>query len=178
MNRSVDSKPNEGVAGWPVEGIRIQPLVGMIYWYRWGDEEFDIRILRRVLGLPEEQQADKWFMAKKPNYCSAFQQLMVPIMTEARKLLEQGRHFADLIAEHDRIIDQESRRFARENEALRERQKMWPKCFKGSDAAEIEARIAGGEDLSYIDDYTVHKGTAGHQAPRQHVSSFEGDIPF
>lgn len=98
-------RPSEKMSGWPVDGIPIKRLQGMIYWYQWGEHEFDIRVMRRVLGLPEEHSADRWFMTKKPDPCGSFQKLMIQLQ-EALK----GRAFAEVMAEHDRLLEEASRR--------------------------------------------------------------------
>ena len=105
-----DGKNRRMFGGWPIDGVPIKTLSGMIYWYGWGDDEdFDIRIVRRVLGLPEEQpKIDKWFMAKRPNQCKAYG-AMCRQLSEA--LASTGRSFADVLAEHDAIIDRQSNMF-------------------------------------------------------------------
>lgn len=95
---------------FPMDGKPIKPLVGMIYWYGWGDDEdFDIRIVRRILGLPVEQpELDKWFMAKKPNHGKAYIEICRQINAVIK---ERGRTFADIMEEHDRFVEEESARF-------------------------------------------------------------------
>ncbi len=94
---------------YPIDGKPMSMLQGMIYWYGWGDdEEFDIRIIRRILGLAEEQprmSMDKWFMSKRPNRCKAYGNICKQIRLA---LADSGRTFADVLAEHDRIVDKEA----------------------------------------------------------------------
>ncbi|HXD35130.1 MAG TPA: hypothetical protein VN624_00645, partial [Rhodanobacter sp.] len=50
-------------AGIELEGKPVRRQRGMIYWYRWGRHTFDVRVMRKVLDLPEKHDADRWFMA-------------------------------------------------------------------------------------------------------------------
>lgn len=93
----------ERMPGWPMDGIPVKRQVGMIYWYSWGEHTFDIRVMRRVLGLPEESTADKWFMAKKPDPCGSFQEQMLQLQEALGE-----RSFSDAMAEHDKILNKES----------------------------------------------------------------------
>lgn len=95
---------------YPIDGNPIKPLVGMIYWLGWGDDEdFDVRVVRRILGLPAENpKLDSWFMAKKPNPCKAY----IGKCSEIRAALDaSGRSFSDVMVEHDRLCHEESERF-------------------------------------------------------------------
>ena len=103
----------ERMPGWPMDGVPVKRQVGMIYWYSWGKHTFDIRVMRRVLGLPEEHTADKWFMAKKPDTCGSFQALMLQLQEALGE-----RSFADAMAAHDKDMDEESES---ELAAIRER---------------------------------------------------------
>jgi hypothetical protein len=105
-----EEKSRRVFGAWPIDGKPIRTLDGMIYWYGWGDDEdFDIRIVRRILGLPEDQpKIDKWFMAKRPNLRKSYIALCHQL---SDALAATGRHFADVIAEHDAIIDREANAF-------------------------------------------------------------------
>lgn len=104
---------DERMPGWPMDGVPVKRQVGMIYWYSWGKHTFDIRVMRRVLGLPEEHTADKWFMAKKPDPCGSFQALMLQLQEALGE-----RTFAAAMAAHDKAMDEESEA---ELAAIRER---------------------------------------------------------
>lgn len=93
----------ERMAGWPMDGVLVKRQVGMIYWYSWGKHTFDIRVMRRALGLPEEHPADKWFMDVKPDACGSFS----AVMSQLQEALG-GRRFSDAMAEHDRLSEEES----------------------------------------------------------------------
>lgn len=91
----------EAMPGFPIGGKPIRRLVNMIYWYGWGDDEdFDIRVVRRILGLPGESKHDKWFMKKRPDPCAAFVGNMAQIIEALG-----SRDFGEVIAEHDRLLD-------------------------------------------------------------------------
>ena len=92
----------ERMPGWPMDGVPVKRQVGMIYWYSWGKHTFDIRVMRRALGLPEDHPADEWFMADKPDACGSFHALM----SQLQEALG-GRSFHDAMAEHDRLMDAE-----------------------------------------------------------------------
>lgn len=85
--------------GWLLDGKRVMRLHGMIYWYAWGDHEFDIRVIRRICGKPEDGAHDKWFMTEPPDPRGSF----VAQMQELADMVA-GRKFGELIAEHDRIL--------------------------------------------------------------------------
>lgn len=92
------------MAGIPIGGKPVYRLVNMIYWYGWGgDEDFDIRVVRRILGLPEEHENDKWFMKERPDPARAFADNMAQIITALG-----DRNFGEVIAEHDRLLDIEA----------------------------------------------------------------------
>lgn len=105
-----DGKSNREFGAYPIDGKPIMTLSGMIYWYGWGDEdEFDIRVVRRILGLPEEQpKIDYWFMAKRPNRCKAYGEACKQIRIE---LESAGRSFVSVLEDHDRIISEDSQMF-------------------------------------------------------------------
>lgn len=92
----------ERMPGRPMDVVPVKRQVGMIYWYSWGKHTFDIRVMRRVLGLPEEHTADKWFMAKKPDPCGSFQALMLQLQDALGE-----RSFTDAMAAHDRAMEAE-----------------------------------------------------------------------
>lgn len=50
--------PEFGSPGVKIGGVWVYPQFGMIYWYRRRDHTFDIRIMRKLLGLPETVPAD------------------------------------------------------------------------------------------------------------------------
>ena len=50
--------PEFGSTGAKIGGARVYPQFGMIYWYRRLDHTFDIRVTRKLLGLPETIPAD------------------------------------------------------------------------------------------------------------------------
>lgn len=85
--------------GWLLDGALVMRLRGMIYWYAWGDHEFDIRVIRRICGRPEDSAHDKLFMADPADQRSSF----VAQMQELADMVA-GRKFSELIAEHDRIL--------------------------------------------------------------------------
>jgi len=124
MKTMADGKSTRESWGFfPIDGKPIKPLVGMIYWYGWGDDEdFDIRIVRRILGLAEEQKIDEWFMAKNPNHGKAYMENCRQINTAMK---ECGRSFADIMEEHDRLLEEASSKpLAFDQEVF---DKAWPK---------------------------------------------------
>ena len=55
--------------GLPMAGKNLAPMAGQIFWYKWGDREFDIRQVRLAAG------AAKRVYAADKNYfdrCAAF----------------------------------------------------------------------------------------------------------
>jgi len=130
MKTMADGKSvRESLGFFPIDGKPIKPLAGMIYWYGWGDDEdFDIRIVRRILGLPEEQEKnDKWFMAKKPNHGKAYMENCCQIHAAMKAC---GRSFADIMEEHDRLTKEESDRFLA-SAISRNKIRSWPKLPRG-----------------------------------------------
>ncbi len=104
MLRTKESRPNVRMHGWEINGVRVKRQSGMIYWYSWGKHEFDIRMIRRVLGRQETRAADTWFMAAEPDWCGSFTTLMMQLQTALG-----DRHFRDVIAEHDRLFNEPDR---------------------------------------------------------------------
>lgn len=130
MLKTRDSKRDERMPGWPINGVPVKRQVGMIYWYSWGKQEFDIRTMRRVLGLDEEQAADKWFMAAKPDACGSFQAVMAQLQAALGE-----RSFHDAMVEHDRILDEEAEAFLAANKARQQQAASVP-AAKASAALE------------------------------------------
>ena len=56
----------EGPGVGDFDGKPLRRQRGMIYWYRWGRHSLDIRVLRKLLGLPEDHEADKYFAVRSP----------------------------------------------------------------------------------------------------------------
>ena len=131
MLKTRDSKRDERMPGWPINGVPVKRQMGMIYWYSWGKQEFDIRTMRRVLGLPEEQAADKWFMDAKPDACGSFHAVMEQLQTALGE-----RTFHDAMVEHDRILDEEAEAFLSANNA---RQQQAASVPAGDVSAALEA---------------------------------------
>jgi hypothetical protein len=104
MIKNNTTKPDENMPGWPINGVPVKRQVGMIYWYSWGNQEFDIRVMRSVLGLPEENANDTYFINAKPDKCGSFQSIMIELESAIG-----NRRFSDAMIEHDRIIDQKSK---------------------------------------------------------------------
>jgi hypothetical protein len=96
----------ERMPGWPIDGKPVRRLIGMIYWYGWGDDrDFDIREVRKKLGLPAKNEHDDWFMAERPNACASFQAQM----TELQEAMA-GRPFGSLLDEIEREQEEAWRR--------------------------------------------------------------------
>ena len=90
----------EEMDGFPVEGDVVRRCDGMIYWYRWGKHTFDIRVMRRVVGLPEDnEEYDAFFV---PDNHLTSQEALVSSM---RQVLSNGgkKNFREHIKEHDVI---------------------------------------------------------------------------
>jgi hypothetical protein len=138
-----ESKKNEKMPGWMVDGTPIKRQFGMIYWYSWGDHEFDIRVMRRALGLPENHPDDKWFMAVPPDACGSFQRVMMHL-TDALG----GLSFSEIMAAHDKQLDADAEAELQEHRASQEMMKKMPKQFKLGEYAGLKARVLAGEDLS------------------------------
>lgn len=100
MLKTERSKQDESMRGWPIDGEWVKRQVGMIYWYSWGEHEFDIRVMRAVLGMSERDSDDQWFMQSLADRCGSFCRIM--------KRLDdglQGRKFADAMRAHDAWIE-------------------------------------------------------------------------
>jgi len=82
------------------DGIPATRECGMIYWYSWGEHTFDIRVMREVLGLPVDHPSDTWFMETPSDRIGSFTAVMSQI-----KDAMGARAFAELMEEHDRIVE-------------------------------------------------------------------------
>lgn len=101
MKRNEYSRKNVSMPGWPLSGKLVYAQFGMIYWYSWGDsDEFDIRVVRSILGLPSESKFDFSIMNSKHYQCSNFHSIMSELESS---LLLSGRDFNDVLAEHDSL---------------------------------------------------------------------------
>lgn len=103
MIKTSQSPPAEKMIGYPINEILVTRTQGMIYWYSWGEHEFDIRIMRELLGLPIQNPLDTWFMEKCPRPHYAFNE----IMNQLSKAIGH-KHFIELMAEHDHQINEQA----------------------------------------------------------------------
>ena len=81
------------------DGKPISRQRGMIYWYRWGRHTFDIRVMREMLGLPVENEADQWFMPDNP-YQGKSEEALIVILGELYQAMGD-RSFKSLMKAHD-----------------------------------------------------------------------------
>ena len=54
-------KAHHFVPSVEVDGVPVKWENGMIYWYLYGEKSFDIRQLRRLLGIPRERDMDTYW---------------------------------------------------------------------------------------------------------------------
>lgn len=86
----------EGPALTVADGVEIKKCRGMMYWLRWGEHTFDIRVMWSILGLNEEEYFSEFnHSAKHYTRNTDFHSSFI----EAIK----GKSFADLMIEHDAI---------------------------------------------------------------------------
>lgn len=100
----VDKEKNvpEGPGVGDFDGKPIRRSRGMIYWYRWGRHSFDIRVVRKVLGLPVDHDADKYFM-ECSRYYNRDDEALRDILSEVRQAVGD-RPFKDVMKEHDAVL--------------------------------------------------------------------------
>lgn len=146
MLRTKHSNKNENMLGWTIDGKPVTRQVGMIYWYSWGRHEFDVRILRKALGLPMEMTADKYFMAKRPNPCKAFSEIMTQIETAST-----GKKFSKIIAEHDRLLNEEAEADRVHHQAMQAKMAKLPKVFKIGNLPGLMAQVDAGVDFRKVE---------------------------
>lgn len=103
VSRYLDKEKNVAVCtGVEVDGVSIRRQRNMIYWYRWGRHTFDIRVVRKVLGLPEESPADNYFMPGNEYEGDGERALAAHVA--AINAARGDRSFKALMKEHDAII--------------------------------------------------------------------------
>ena len=88
--------------GVEVDGVVIRRQRGMIYWYRWGRHTFDIRVMRKLLGLPKESRADQYFMPGN-EYAGDGDRALADHVA-AINAARGDRPFKQLMEEHDSIL--------------------------------------------------------------------------
>ncbi len=89
----------EGPGIGDFDGKPIRRQRGMIYWYRWGRHSLDVRVLRKLFGLPEDHEADKYFM-EYSSYFNREDDAFRDIVLQISQALGD-RPFKDLVKEHD-----------------------------------------------------------------------------
>lgn len=89
----------EGAGQGDFDGKPIKRSRGMIYWYRWGRHSFDIRVVRKLLGQPEEHEADKYFMSDN-RYFGREGEALSAILTDLRQAMGD-KSFKAIMKEHD-----------------------------------------------------------------------------
>lgn len=107
--------------GIPLGGKTVYRQRGMIYWYRWGEHTFDIRVMRKILGLPESLDADYWFKDNSA-YTGQPERAFQEIVEQLRSAMD-GCSFELLMAAHDTACDRED---ATRREADRVRPQLAP----------------------------------------------------
>jgi len=80
-----------------VDGKPVYQLIGMIYWFSWGDHVFDIRSMREVLGLKTEYKIDTDF-SNSHRVCKMISKLLD---------VKGDSNFKDLMKSHDNLISAE-----------------------------------------------------------------------
>jgi hypothetical protein len=93
MLRTRDSAKNEKGTGFLVSGKFVKRQQGMFYWYSWGRQEFDIRIMREVLRLPDTSE-------DRIRTCVSFKRTCASLS----KALS-GSNFSEVIKLHDAEIE-------------------------------------------------------------------------
>ena len=102
-SRFGDKEKNSPVgAAVVVEGIAVRRNRGMIYWYRWGRHTFDIRVVRKVLGLPVDSLGDKYFMDGS-EYAGDGDKALSDNISAITSVLD-GATFKSVVKQHDAII--------------------------------------------------------------------------
>jgi len=89
--------PEFGSRGVKIGGVYAYPQFGMIYWYRWRDHTFDIRVMRKLLSCPEEMEADRDF--KMPS-----KERVNVVLCGLRDAVGQ-QDFEELMRRHDEILE-------------------------------------------------------------------------
>ncbi|MGB4810985.1 MAG: hypothetical protein WBP13_00675 [Methylophilaceae bacterium] len=78
-----------------IQGKPLKRCNGMIYWYWYGEHQFDIRVIRKLCGVAEEHQTDKWFM-KKIHPCTGFRNVAEALIKHIG-----DNNMDELIIKHD-----------------------------------------------------------------------------
>jgi len=91
------TKLEPGVPGVKIGGAFARAQWGMIYWYMWTDHTFDIRVMRKLLGLPETMGVDTNF-----KMCTADR--AKEILCGLRDAVGD-QDFEELMAKHDAHLE-------------------------------------------------------------------------
>lgn len=88
--------------GAHLDGALVQRQSTMTYWFRWRDHTFDIRVIRRLLRLPQQQDdVDLWFV--NPAYRRDPEAALAVKVGQLRDALRAaGQPFAAVLRQHDR----------------------------------------------------------------------------
>lgn len=78
-----------------VNGTPITRCKNMIYWFRWGEHTFDIRVMWKLLGIKEQ---DPYTNTSDPNYMNWREN--PSFYTDFINGIE-GKDFNELMAQHD-----------------------------------------------------------------------------
>ncbi len=92
----------EGPGVGDLGGKPLRRQRGMIYWYRWGRHSLDIRVLRNLVGLPEDHDADRYFNPGNPYYARE-SDAFAAIVSDVRKALGDSE-FKAIVKEHDAAL--------------------------------------------------------------------------
>lgn len=118
ISNCLDSDKNlidRSVHGIPVDQHLIHAQRGMIYWFIWGAHTFDIRVMRKVLSLQEENPLDRDFGMNRQK---RFEMVIRQILDAAN-----GKRFADLIEAHDLDMEETALAEQRKRERAAEERK-------------------------------------------------------
>lgn len=82
--------------GVPVEGKPVQRCIGIIYWWAHGRTLFDIRDVRRVLGVPEVDTFDPGSIDNVYPSCSVNESIVLALVANCERA---GRLLSEVIAQ-------------------------------------------------------------------------------
>jgi len=92
----------EGPGVGDFDGKPLRRQRGMIYWYRWGRHSLDIRVMRKLLNLPEDHDADKYFDPRN-RYYNRDDEAFADIVAQVREAIGE-KSFRALVKEHDAAL--------------------------------------------------------------------------
>lgn len=94
MSKHIDeAKKQRGLNQIAIQGKKLTRERSMCFWYFYGNDLFDIREVRKALGIQAEQPIDNWKVDRQHTLDVTAQQIKEALEAQGRKMSDLVRNF-------------------------------------------------------------------------------------